>query len=69
MFGKDRNKYVARDVMSDDEDMEADATALEMEEYRRLVPILTSHPTVKTPSDSFDHCTALAWPRKRTRLL
>ncbi|KIM84185.1 hypothetical protein PILCRDRAFT_818514 [Piloderma croceum F 1598] len=34
MFGKDRNKYVGRDVMSDDEDMEADATALEMEEYR-----------------------------------
>jgi hypothetical protein len=37
MFGKDRNKYVGRDVLSDDEDMEADATALEMEEYRRSV--------------------------------
>jgi protein SPT2 len=41
MFGKDRNKYVGRDVMSDDEDMEADATALEMEEFRRLVVNLT----------------------------
>lgn len=41
MFGKDRNKYVGRDVMSDDEDMEADATALEMEEYRRSVPVVT----------------------------
>jgi len=41
MFGKDRNKYVGRDVLSDDEDMEADATALEMEEFRRLVLSLT----------------------------
>lgn len=41
MFGKDRNTYVARDVMSDDEDMEADATALEMEEYRRSVFVVT----------------------------
>ena len=39
MFGKDRNQYVGRDVLSDDEDMEADATALEMEEYRRSVLI------------------------------
>ncbi|KZP31780.1 hypothetical protein FIBSPDRAFT_907577 [Athelia psychrophila] len=34
MFGKDRSQYVERDVFSDDEDMEADATAMEMEEYR-----------------------------------
>jgi protein SPT2 len=43
MFGKDRNKYVGRDVISDDEDMEADATALEMEEYRRSVFIVTTN--------------------------
>jgi len=41
MFGKDRNKYVGRDVLSDDEDMEADATVLEMEEYRRSVLVVT----------------------------
>lgn len=40
LFGKDRSRYVERDVFSDDEDMEADATALEMEEHRRFV-ILT----------------------------
>lgn len=34
MFGKDRNKYVKRDVMSDDEEMEADAIALQREEFR-----------------------------------
>ncbi|KAF7976625.1 hypothetical protein HWV62_6144 [Athelia sp. TMB] len=34
LFGKDRSRYVERDVFSDDEDMEADATALEMEEHR-----------------------------------
>lgn len=33
IFGRDRSKYVARDVMSDDEDMEADMTALEREEF------------------------------------
>lgn len=32
MFGKDRNKYMSREVYSDDEDMEADASALEREE-------------------------------------
>lgn len=35
LFGKDRNQYLARDVLSDDEDMEADATALEREEHLR----------------------------------
>ncbi|KAH7928064.1 hypothetical protein BV22DRAFT_1103260 [Leucogyrophana mollusca] len=34
IFGKDRGSYVDRDVFSDDEDMEADATALEQEEMR-----------------------------------
>ncbi|KAG6896034.1 hypothetical protein C0992_010756 [Termitomyces sp. T32_za158] len=34
MFGKDRDRYISRDVFSDDEDMEADATALEREELR-----------------------------------
>ncbi|KAF8485762.1 hypothetical protein DFH94DRAFT_791275 [Russula ochroleuca] len=32
IFGRDRSKYVSRNVMSDDEDMEADMTALEREE-------------------------------------
>ena len=37
MFGKDRSTYVQRDVFSDDEDMEADVTAMEKEELRRSV--------------------------------
>ena len=37
IFGRDRSKYVARDVMSDDEDMEADIVALEREEFVRYV--------------------------------
>ncbi|KAI0246978.1 hypothetical protein BJV78DRAFT_1295921 [Lactifluus subvellereus] len=32
IFGRDRSKYVSRDVLSDEEDMEADARALEREE-------------------------------------
>ncbi|KAI0295922.1 hypothetical protein B0F90DRAFT_1748423 [Multifurca ochricompacta] len=32
IFGRDRSKYVSRDVMSDDEDMEVDMNALEREE-------------------------------------
>ena len=35
MFGKDRQQYTSRDVFSDDEDMEADATILEREEAYR----------------------------------
>ncbi|KAI0784275.1 SPT2 chromatin protein-domain-containing protein [Abortiporus biennis] len=34
LFGKDRSSYVARDVFSDDEDMEADAGAVMREEAR-----------------------------------
>ena len=37
IFGKDRQQYTSRDVFSDDEDMEADATVLEKEEAYRLV--------------------------------
>lgn len=37
LFGKDRNSYVARDVLSDDEDMEADVSAVMREEMRRSV--------------------------------
>ena len=37
LFGKDRNAYVARDVYSDDEDMEAGAHDLESEELYRSV--------------------------------
>jgi protein SPT2 len=35
LFGRKRDSYVAMDVFSDDEDMEADADALEREEMRR----------------------------------
>jgi len=34
LFGKNRDAYVAKDVLSDDEDMEADADALAREEFR-----------------------------------
>ena len=37
IFGRDRSKYVARDVMNDDEDMEVDMVALEWEEFVRYV--------------------------------
>ncbi|KAG2017625.1 hypothetical protein CC2G_007121 [Coprinopsis cinerea AmutBmut pab1-1] len=37
LFGRDRSKYVSKDVFSDDEDMEADARALEREEKMRCV--------------------------------
>ena len=37
LFGKDRKKYTSRDVLSDDEDMEVDATFLEREETIRSV--------------------------------
>lgn len=40
IFGRDRSKYVSRNVMSDDEDMEADMTALEREELARFVPCI-----------------------------
>lgn len=39
LFGKDRNSYVARDVFSDDEDMEADALDVEEEEMYRCVVV------------------------------
>ena len=39
LFGKDRNTYVARDVYSDDEDMEAGADEVEREEkFRCVIP-------------------------------
>jgi protein SPT2 len=37
IFGRDRSKYVSRDVLSDDEDMEVDVRALEREELTRCV--------------------------------
>ena len=36
ILGRDRNAYVSRDVFSDDEDMEADASILEREEKLRF---------------------------------
>lgn len=43
IFGRDRSKYVARDVVSDDEDMEADAVALEREEFVRYAARFLLH--------------------------
>ena len=43
LFGKDRNAYVARDVFSDDEDMEAGARDLESEELYRCVIAFLPH--------------------------
>ena len=37
LFGKDRSSYIERDILSDDEDMEADAFDVEREEMRRSV--------------------------------
>jgi len=37
IMGKNRADYVSRDIISDDEDMEADANALEREEKARYV--------------------------------
>ncbi|KAF9234230.1 hypothetical protein BU15DRAFT_52887 [Melanogaster broomeanus] len=39
MFGKDRSAYITRDVVSDDEDMEADASAVMREEMRSCAAI------------------------------
>jgi protein SPT2 len=36
ILGRDRSAYVSRDVFSDDEDMEADASILEREEKLRF---------------------------------
>jgi len=33
MFGKNKSQYMSRDVFSDEEDMEADASDLEREEH------------------------------------
>jgi protein SPT2 len=44
IFGRDRSQYVSRDVLSDDEDMEVDMTALEREELARcVVPFVRTH--------------------------
>ncbi|KAI0078781.1 hypothetical protein K474DRAFT_1659951 [Panus rudis PR-1116 ss-1] len=37
MFGKNRDKYISRDVFSDDEDMEAGVSDVEKEERIRSV--------------------------------
>lgn len=39
LFGRDRNSYVQKDVYSDEEDMEADAVAMEREEKFRRVTL------------------------------
>lgn len=46
MFGRDRNSYVGMDVLSDDEDMEADATILEKEEKMRFILALTIYTVI-----------------------
>jgi protein SPT2 len=53
IFGRDRSKYMSRDVLSDDEDMEADIRALEREELTRCV----SRKTIRS------FCLVLMWWR------
>lgn len=43
LFGKDRTTYVSRDIDSDDDDMEADASAVMKEEQRRLARFTHAH--------------------------
>jgi len=43
MFGRNRDEYISRDVFSDDEDMEADASFVAREEANRLVVLCGSH--------------------------
>lgn len=58
LFGKDRNSYVARDVLSDDEDMEADASALMKEELRRLVDFYIDVNAVRPDTPQCSSCQA-----------
>ena len=46
MFGRNRDEYVSRDIFSDDEDMEADASCVAREEAIRLVILYSSHPVI-----------------------
>ena len=46
IFGRDRSKYVSRDVLSDEEDMEADARALEREELTRCATSILVTPLI-----------------------
>ena len=50
MFGRNRDEYVSKDIFSDDEDMEADASCVAREEAIRLVILCVSHPVM---SDAF----------------
>ena len=43
MFGRNRDEYVSKDIFSDDEDMEADASCVAREEAIRLVILCVSH--------------------------
>ena len=43
MFGRNRDEYISRDVFSDDEDMEADASFVAREEANRSVVLCGSH--------------------------
>lgn len=66
MFGKDRRSYIARDVMSDDEDMEADASVLMKEEMRRCVLsfAIVAYCSHDTAHDSRNAKTRWRWKRK-----
>jgi protein SPT2 len=61
IFGRDRSQYVSRNVMSDDEDMEADMTALEREELTRCV----AHLARNLLAELICHL-AFGSPRRRT---
>lgn len=67
MFGKDRNAYVARDVFSDDEDMEADALEVEHEELYRYDLVLLMRVTSTFMSQL--HFIARGLLRRRTSWL
>ena len=46
IFGRNRDEYVSRDIFSDDEDMEADASCVAREEAIRLVILCERHPVM-----------------------
>lgn len=66
IFGRKRDRYVGMDVFSDDEDMEADADALEREEMFRLVAYLRVPDLVITDNIPAISHPVRALPRRRT---
>jgi hypothetical protein len=62
LFGKDKRRYVERDILSDESDMEADTRTLEREEKFRSVHF--AHVLVFLSVDRISVC---ALPRKRRK--